>query len=43
MRLNDLRRMIQYQNEGQILRIYTQSMAEDLRSDLLQLKQEHDL
>ena len=43
MRLNDLRRMIRYQNEGQILRIYTQSMAEDLRSDLLQLKQEHDL
>ena len=42
-RVNDLRRLIELQNHGKITRIYTQSMADRLESDLKQLKQEHGL
>jgi len=36
----DLRKLIRYQNEGDIARIYTQSMVEQLREDLTTLKGE---
>jgi hypothetical protein len=39
-RQSDLRKLIRYQNEGDIARIYTQSMVEQLREDLLTLKAE---
>ncbi|NNJ27456.1 DpnII family type II restriction endonuclease [Alienimonas chondri] len=42
-RLNDLRKLIAWQNEGKISRIYTQMMAVDLESDLRDLKKEHSL
>jgi hypothetical protein len=42
-RANDLRRLIKLQNEGKILRIYTKSMAGQLKSDLQSLKQSHRL
>jgi hypothetical protein len=42
-RANDLRRLIKLQNEGKILRIYTKSMASQLKSDLQSLKQSHRL
>ncbi len=42
-RISDLRKLIELQNQGKITRIYTQSMADQLRADLVQLKQEHGL
>lgn len=42
-RSNDLRKLIALQNEGKILRIYTKSMAQDLRDDLETLKSENEL
>jgi hypothetical protein len=42
-RANDLRRLIKLQNEGKILRIYTKSMAGQLKSDLQSLKRSHRL
>lgn len=39
-RTNDLRKLIGLQNEGRIQRIYTKSMAEDLRNDLETLRSE---
>lgn len=39
-RQSDLRKLIKYQNEGDIARIYTQSMVEQLRADLITLKVE---
>ncbi|GAA5140013.1 hypothetical protein GCM10023213_21790 [Prosthecobacter algae] len=41
-RTNDLRKLVALQNEGKIHRIYTKSMAEDLRSDLETLRSEND-
>lgn len=43
LRLNDLRKLIEWQNSGKITRIYTQQMATDLEEDLKQLRQEHSL
>ena len=42
-RLNDLRRLIDMQNQGRIARIYTQTMAAELEADLRQLRQDHSL
>lgn len=42
-RSNDLRKLIALQNEGKILRIYTKSMAQDLRDDLETLRSENEL
>ena len=42
-RLNDLRKLLQLQNQGQITRIYTRSMAEQFEADLRELKREHGL
>lgn len=42
-RTNDLRKLIILQNEGKIQRIYTKSMAAQLRADLQSLKQSHRL
>jgi len=42
-RVNDLRKLVQIQNQGRITRIYTQSMAKKLETDLKQLKREHGL
>ena len=42
-RSNDLRKLIALQNEGKILRIYTKSMAQDLRDDLETLRLENGL
>lgn len=42
-RANDLRKLIRMQNVGQIARIYTLKMLEDLRSDLETLKRDHGL
>ena len=42
-RLNDLRKLIAWQNTGKIARIYTQAMATDLEEDLAQLKRDHSL
>lgn len=42
-RKNDLRKLVKFQNEGYIYRIYTTSMCDDLSSDLLQLKNELSL
>jgi len=39
-RPNDLRKLIALQNEGRIQRIYTKSMAEDLKNDLDTLRSE---
>lgn len=43
LRMNDLRRLIEWQNTGKITRIYTQRMATDLEEDLKQLRREHSL
>lgn len=40
-RANDLRKLISLQNEGKIQRIYTKSMANQLKSDLQSLKRSH--
>ena len=42
-RQNDLRKLVKYQNEGYIYRIYTTSMVSELRTDLLQIKEELSL
>lgn len=42
-RANDLRKLVRMQNQGQIARIYTQKMFEELRSDLATLKRDHGL
>jgi len=42
-RANDLRRLVSMQNKGDIYRIYTKSMKEDLQSDLAQMKLEKGL
>lgn len=42
-RANDLRKLIQRQNDGRITRIYTKSMRDQLRLDLLTLKAEYEL
>lgn len=42
-RINDLRKLVELQNQGRITRIYTQSMRSQLETDLRRLKQEHDL
>ncbi len=39
-RMRDFERLIEYQNLGDIYRIYTQQMRDDLLSDLKQIKQE---
>jgi hypothetical protein len=39
-RMSDFERLIKFQNEGDIYRIYTQKMEEELAADLLQLKSE---
>ena len=39
-RLSDLAKIVGFQNDGKIYRIYTMAMAEELRSDLRQLKKE---
>lgn len=39
-RQSDLRKLIRYQNEGDIARIYTQSMVAQFRDDLITLKAE---
>ena len=42
-RINDLRKLIELQNQGDITRIYTQSMIQQLDADLRTLKEEHGL
>jgi hypothetical protein len=42
-RLSDLRKLVNLQNEGRILKIYTKSMADELKSDLETLKGETGL
>jgi hypothetical protein len=42
-RKSDLRKIVEYQNEGEITRIYTMAMAVAFEADLRQLKREHSL
>jgi len=42
-RKNDLRRIVAYQNRGDITRIYTSAMAKQFEADLRQLKSEYGL
>lgn len=42
-RKSDLRKIVEYQNAGDITRIYTHAMAEQFESDLKQLKDEYRL
>jgi hypothetical protein len=42
-RLNDLRTIVQLQNHGELSRVYTRAMAEQMRTDLLLLKAEHGI
>ncbi len=42
-RSNDLRKLIELQNQGKIAKIYTSKMFPDLREDLLRLRSEYDL
>lgn len=42
-RKSDLRKIVEYQNDGQITRIYTYAMAEQFENDLKQLKREYQL
>ena len=42
-RQNDLRKLVDMQNQGLIARIYTQKMADELVADLGQLRQDHAL
>lgn len=42
-RKNDLRKIIAHQNEGTIRRIYTYEMADQLETDLIQLRREHEV
>lgn len=43
LRPNDLRKLIEMQNKGQIARIYTSKMFPDFRQDLLRLRSEYGL
>ncbi len=43
LRANDLRRLIEMQNQGKIARIYTSKTFPDLRQDLLRLRSEYGL
>ena len=42
-RKSDLRKIVEYQNNGDITRIYTYAMAQQFEADLKQLKQEYRL
>jgi hypothetical protein len=42
-RQSDLRKIVEYQNHGDITRIYTYAMADAFEADLRQLKQEYSL
>jgi hypothetical protein len=42
-RQSDLAKLVEWQNQGRIARIYTQLMAAELESDLRQLRHEHAL
>lgn len=42
-RQSDLKKIVDYQNDGAITRIYTYGMADKFESDLVQLKQEYGL
>lgn len=42
-RKSDLRKLVEFQNNGDITRIYTRAMAEQFEKDLRQLKSEHGL
>lgn len=42
-RRNDLRKLLEMQNDGRITRIYTSSMEDAFESDLKQLQLDHDL
>ena len=42
-RRSDLKRIVEYQNAGDIARIYTYAMAEQFEADLRQLKAENHL
>lgn len=43
LRTNDLRKLIEIQNKGEIARIYTSKMFPDFRQDLLRLRSEYGL
>jgi hypothetical protein len=42
-RQSDLSKLVEWQNQGRITRIYTQKMAVELETDLRQLRSEHSL
>jgi hypothetical protein len=42
-RRSDLRKLVEYQNKGDITRIYTSAMSEQFKADLEQLKGEAGL
>lgn len=42
-RKSDLRKIIGYQNAGDIIRVYTSAMADQFKADLIQLKSEYGL
>lgn len=42
-RVNDLRKLVEMQNQGRIARIYTQSMVDELEEDLRDLRRDHSL
>lgn len=42
-RMNDLRKIVALQNAGEIARIYTRAMVEDMEADLRTLRQEHNI
>lgn len=42
-RKSDFRKIVEYQNAGDITRIYTKAMIDQFEADLLQLKREHGL
>jgi hypothetical protein len=42
-RRSDLRKIVEYQNKGDITHIYTYAMAEAFEADLRQLKDEYGL
>ncbi len=42
-RKSDLRKIVEYQNSGDITRIYTFAMASQFKADLRRLKQEYGL
>jgi hypothetical protein len=42
-RRSDMERIVEFQNEGKIMKIYTLSMAHQLRADLDQLRREYNV